>query len=746
MSRKVKVLLIIFSLLFLPRLVFAVANTMTITEADGATKTNYPVQMGRPFVEGEIEDYPQVLIDGTPVTTQANVKCRWSDGSVKHAVLMFLIPSITAGDTIAVTFQNQASGNNTALTEAQMLDAAYDFDAQILADFGAGDITTSGRTMLDAANYTEWLPGQVATSVILADHSVDRIYDFGSDENESLRPIIHATFWPTINKVHVRFIVENSSTEVLQDQTYDLILKTGAASPSTVYTKDALAHYNATRWTKDYWIGGDPGNLDFDYNLEYLVSTKTVFNYDPEKVISEETIAAAYSSWGTKNTDLYEAGNWTIAMATTGGRPDIGPYPQWVVAWLYTGDHREREIALKNADLAAAWGMHYREGDSAKYLDRADAVAGIGKILSISNRPTIALIQGYDYLYTAAADRITTAGTCSTTRGGWSTDTAHMPEANSIPYLLTGDYWYLEQGLFSASYQAAHPNGAATAYSYGRGPTGAEGGLAEQMRGWAWTLRTRVSLSYITPDDMPEKDLLEMWVNDAIAIEEGYLNITTTDNYNTAMWTWGRQKKASSGATPTLSYGAGAVEFAQEEYGIDVEVTEKALSLFEQNFLMIAMGRAQQCGFASDAILTKMADLYIGMTTNADYNPYLLGNGRLPTTHVSDSQYFTGFADLLTGYTSATQAVAAFDLSDTTHGYDFIGSAACAAIVGSGVSGVDTMWTWVQTEIEYATILNADPKWALLPIGYAAAVTNYKRPSLGGILPSVNGKTPALAQ
>src|SRR2546427_8493115 len=52
--------------------------------------------------------------------------------------------------------------------------------------------------------------------------------------------------------------------------------------------------------------------------------------------------------------------------------PDIGPFPTWSVNWLYTGDHREREIALVNADLAGAWAMHFREGDPGKFMDKAD--------------------------------------------------------------------------------------------------------------------------------------------------------------------------------------------------------------------------------------------------------------------------------------------------------------------------------------------------------------------------------------
>jgi len=67
-------------------------NSLTISESAVVTTSNYPVQIGRPFVQAEIKNFPQVLIDGQAVPTQSDVKERWPDGSVKHAILAFLIP------------------------------------------------------------------------------------------------------------------------------------------------------------------------------------------------------------------------------------------------------------------------------------------------------------------------------------------------------------------------------------------------------------------------------------------------------------------------------------------------------------------------------------------------------------------------------------------------------------------------------------------------------------------------------
>ena len=67
----------------------AVTDSIRTTERAGVSSTNYPVQIGRPFLQGEISNYPQAVVNGAAVLTQADVKQRYSDGSVKHAISLF---------------------------------------------------------------------------------------------------------------------------------------------------------------------------------------------------------------------------------------------------------------------------------------------------------------------------------------------------------------------------------------------------------------------------------------------------------------------------------------------------------------------------------------------------------------------------------------------------------------------------------------------------------------------------------
>lgn len=710
MTRRLLFILCSFIISCLHSLAMSATNEIIITEADGSSKTNYPVTIGRSFKRGEIEDYPVAVYNGSNITTQANVKKRWDDGSVKHAIISFLI-DFNSGQSKTISFANQSSGNTTALTKSTMLDAWYDFDAKISADFGGGYVDTSAREMLTSDKFESFAPGSVANQIVIADHSISRVYDFGSDANKSLRPLFVVTFYPAINKVKVRFIVENASTEVLQDQSYSVELFTGNSSPSSRYTKATFTHRGGTRWTKEYWIGGAPGRVSINHNAAYLAETNQVFKFG-DLTISEATLASNYATWQSSAKDITDSGVLTKAASGTGLRGEIGPYPRWYVLWLLTGDRRMEEISKGTADLASGFPIHFREGDASKYLDRADTIPGIGKIMSISNRPTLALGVGYDYSGTVAVDRVTTVGTVTT--GGWEAECAHQGDYYSLPYLLTGDYWYLEQGLFYSAFNVAKSDGAAYSYNYGRGPTGAEGGPADQLRGEAWTLRQRVNMASVVPDDMPELDLLNTWTNDFIAIEEGKFNITTTENYGNSLWTWGRNIRAGGlSRAPLHQWQEGDSSFAQADYGIDTSVTSTAISQFEQNYMVIAVGRAKQLGHNITALFNYIS-LYYKDAYDNNYNKFLLANGRLPVKKV-DANYFSTYAELETGYNCAIASCTSYYLDPGYYwGYSYVLRSALSFIANYDAS-TEALYNYVENYL-YSAVGNSvevNPQWYL---------------------------------
>ena len=528
-------LALIAAILLAPGWAVAASNTITITSRYDADVVNYPLQFGRPFIRGEIRDYPQVLIGGVPVPTQADIKNRFPDGSVAFAVISIVIRRIPAHDKITLSLRNQSSGNNTPLTPAQMLNSKFNFDATIHLAFTSGAVgLASARQMLQNGHYTLWTSGPIAQTIELADDSASAKYDLGNgDGHHPFRPRFYATFWPSTHEVSVRYVGENGKTTELEDLAYTLTLTVGKASPKNVYSIDLSGgesnklHWSMSNWTKVFWLGGEPQQkIDIDDNLAYLGSTHYIPNFDPKISISSRAIEEEYRGWLARPNDLYDGtwnkkGIWQSGMGSAGGRYEIAPYPQWTAMWLYSGDWRMRQMALGTADLASAWSVNLRESDPTRNLLRTDlpgAGTGIGHMISISDRKTVALYRPdmLTWSGTKPEDRVTVVGRVSQK---WSFDGAHQPAPFYPQYILTGDPYYLNEMYMWAGFSAARYTVASSPQS--RGPTGAEGGIGDELRGAGWVLRNRAETAFAAPDGTPEKTYFRYLTNDAIARWEG---------------------------------------------------------------------------------------------------------------------------------------------------------------------------------------------------------------------------------
>ena len=60
--------------------------------------------------------------------------------------------------------------------------------------------------------------------------------------------------------------------------------------------------------------------------------------------------------------------NGTRDRIGSGGRPEIGPYPNWTVQYLLSMDARVKAIVLGNGDLAGSWPIHVRSAKTGRIL------------------------------------------------------------------------------------------------------------------------------------------------------------------------------------------------------------------------------------------------------------------------------------------------------------------------------------------------------------------------------------------
>jgi hypothetical protein len=316
-------------------------DTVTITNATRTAVTNQPVSIARVFVQGEIAQYVTATVGATTVTTQCDVKNRWPDGSVKFAIVSFVIPGISANRNVTVTFSNQSTGNNTGyLTPANMLSTSgsfpsnsgnWNFDGQIQLT-GTASHNISARTILTAANSGSgcitptngdidgalattgnlcayWLQGSVVTAVILEDR-LGRGYDVNTDGSTGnpLHPIFEAWFYPQTGQVEIGYMLEDewasaTASTSARDQTYSYVLTAGSTGATNVYacgTSTSATNscgvttpetvLTRTRWHHRFcangtglgkWNGCENGVLNVNFNWAYLAKTRILPNWDP---------------------------------------------------------------------------------------------------------------------------------------------------------------------------------------------------------------------------------------------------------------------------------------------------------------------------------------------------------------------------------------------------------------------------------------------------------------------------------
>ena len=497
------------------------SNTLTLKNDSDVVATQYPVQIARLFVQGEIPNFPRAIIDGVSVLTQADIKQRWPDNSVKHAILSFVVPELKPNVSYRVSFRDQESGNNGPTDVLTLLDTG--FDAEVILTQGETSKRSSVRDMLTNGHFSLWTQGSVVTTFVVADHSAERVHDLGFDDLRSIRPIYHVSYWSSTGDIKVRYIAENINTETLKNISYSSQL---TLNGETQYQQpQEQTHYYGSRWTKVFWNNTPEQKVSINHNLAYLKETRFFSNYDVSLEIPEQQLTNTYQGFLEADIDLYGDGLWQSRMGTTGGRVDLGIHPSWVTAWLYTGDWRMQEISARQADLAANWSTHSREGDSSKSYLREGETDALGKPISVNARPSLWLYDHRNLNITSSEDVVELHNAPNEGWGywgrgdSWSDDIAHRVNPYSALYALTGEYWYLEQlQLWAATSAMEHTSNAL------RGPNNMAG-IHGQTRGEGRGFRERVHALLLTPDDTPEKQYFTDIVYDTIALWAGERNI-----------------------------------------------------------------------------------------------------------------------------------------------------------------------------------------------------------------------------
>lgn len=458
----------------------AAVTDIKVQNTGTAAQTAVPVTFGQIFIKGQVQPKDSLagkLADGTLIHLQMDIKALHDDGSVRHAVVTGILPQLGAGQTQKITIE-KSTPQSAAKESSQQNLLATGMAGTVTLTIGGTPYTASLRDAMASTTAIRWLSGPLVSEWI------------GNAPLKSAANAVHphltarfgVRWYPGQPKqARIEVIIENNKTFAAAPQnfTYDVNVQIDGRD---AYKETGLTHYHHSRWHKYLWWNpaGEP-KVALKHNSAYLIASKAVPNYDQSIVPKESVLAALVTADQPAKTGPMKIGSLNTYMPTTGGRPDIGPLPNWSVMYLLTMDPRAKQTMMNIADGSGSWSVHYRD-EATGFPIRLDNPVNqlISTHMNLAHKGPLPVPR--------CANNDGTL--CATP---YTADTAHQPSIAYLPYMVTGDYFYLEELQFWAAWNPTETD---------PGFQGKGLGLVrwQQLRGQAWSMRTLGHVAYITPD------------------------------------------------------------------------------------------------------------------------------------------------------------------------------------------------------------------------------------------------------
>jgi hypothetical protein len=453
-------------------------TTVMVENTSGADRPAGPVTFGMIFAKGDVPRTPAV----TGRTAQVDVKRRWPDGSVKHAVLTVDLPAIAKGGSDKLVFVTaEPPAARGPLDPKEGLAELKDAVVELRIHNGPAVSASLAKAIRAGEPRRVWLDGELAREV----HFKAVPTDAEGRRDGDLEVRFRLRRYPAAKTARVAIVVENTKWTSPGGVPYDVTIRIGEKE---VYARNRVGawpqekhyagHARWTRWVKRFWLGRPLDDVHVRYDVKYLVSTGLLPRYDPNVRVSEAALARMAAGWDRAATDVLQRGTIAAYFPMTGGRPDIGPLPRWCARFILSQDPRARRVTWGNADLSGSCPMHVRDPKSDWFID-IDEHPGF----SFNERGTKQRLKPRDAKDTPWI---------IAERSHFQVDDAHQPSLAYVPYLLSGEYYYLEEMGFWAAW-----NMVVRHYAYRQG---AQGIVTGQTRGVAWAVRNILHAAAAAPD------------------------------------------------------------------------------------------------------------------------------------------------------------------------------------------------------------------------------------------------------
>lgn len=338
--------------------------------------------------------------------------------------------------------------------------------------------SASARAMLGRGAPRAWLSGPVAGEIMLSGPLVAE----DGTPHPRLTARMNLRVYAGVSQARTDVILEDLWTydPGARNWHYDAAIEQDG---KTAFRQSDVTHYHHARWHRVVWSEADPAAF-VQYDRRYLFDSRAVLHYDDRLAIPSSVIDEDVRRLAAADTRPMGNANVTYYFGMTGGRPDIGPVPRWTTLYLMSMDPREYKVMMANADASGSIPIHYRD----RATDRP---------VSIDDHPGI--VTGF-WPPSQGRDAIPPMRNADTP---WMPEPAHQPSLVYVPYMVTGDRYYLEEVQFWATWNLGITNTGAR-----QGSRGILVGT-EQTRGDAWALRSLAEAAFVTPDADPQKRYYE---------------------------------------------------------------------------------------------------------------------------------------------------------------------------------------------------------------------------------------------
>jgi len=464
----------------------------------GEARSDVPFTFGQVFEAGHLQPGQGLggrLASGTVVPLQVDVKATHGDGSVRHAIVSGVLPELASRQPAGLQLVAAAAPAPAARPAGPRELAATGLDGKVTIVVDGARYTASLAEALATDKARPWLTGPIASEWLL-----DAPLKNASGRVHPLLTVRFDVRWYRTLKKQARIdvVVENAKTFAAgaRNLVYDVEVEI-AGRPA--YALVGLTHYHHARWRHSAWWDAERAPaVHLQPDTDYLIATGAVPNYDRTLKPDEQALGALGKGLNADTVGPMKIGPLTAYMPTAGGRHDIGPLPGFSVLYLLSMDARARAAMMAAADGSGSWSIHYRD-DNTGYPVRTDNPAnkGISTHNNLAHRGPLPVPR-------------CDSAPGSSCKSPYGDDTSHQPSLAYLPYLLTGDYYYLEELQFWA---ASNP------LATDPGNSGDGQGLVRwmQVRGQAWSLRTLGHAAYITPDAHPLKAYFTKQVDNNLA-------------------------------------------------------------------------------------------------------------------------------------------------------------------------------------------------------------------------------------